>query len=603
MPTIVYLDPEDEITSAAMRIRHAPDTRVALVVPFGSRVATSRINFRLLAREAMREGRRLDIVAPDASARALAASAGIPVFGSVGEYEAALAMPAGGEDGATAIGGAAAIAGSAAVAGAASGAGAGHSDDLTVPRGQGVAGAQPAGAVAGFATGVAAGSAARPQTPDEAARLDAVVQRSREAPVAPRPAAPPVVRKRRRVPAGLIAGILVLVVALGIAGVAAYLFLPSATITVTPQIEPVGPVSLTVTADPDAPSVDAEALTIPAEVIEIPVEASGDFPATGKRVEKTPATGAVRWTNCDPTAAYTIPRATQVRTADGVAFSLDESVFLPVAIISGGGTTPELKCQSSQVAVTAVKPGETGNVAAGTIRIVPARYNRTVLRVTNQVETTGGSETSYTRISKKDVEGALATLAQDLEATFETEVENADRVPPGYTAYPDTAVLGEATPTEDPALLVGQEVESFTLVMTATGTVLAVDTTPIEALAAQQLDALVADGATLVEGSTEITVGDGTVDEDGTVTFQATVSAKQVVPVDAAAIEAMVLGMTQEEAEAALAGYGEASVELWPGFVTTVPTLEQRVTVIVNDPVDASDPANGGPAEEPLPSG
>src|SRR5262249_49526065 len=90
MATIVYLDAEDEITSAAARIRPAADSRVGLVLPFGSRVATSRINFKLLAREAMSKGRRLDIVAPDASARALAASAGLPVFASVGEYESAL---------------------------------------------------------------------------------------------------------------------------------------------------------------------------------------------------------------------------------------------------------------------------------------------------------------------------------------------------------------------------------------------------------------------------------------------------------------------------------------------------------------------------------
>ncbi len=90
MAAIVYLDPDDEITTAAARIRQATDPRVAIVIPFGSRVATSRINFRLLAREAMANGRRLDIVAPDASARALAASAGLPVFGSVGEYEDAL---------------------------------------------------------------------------------------------------------------------------------------------------------------------------------------------------------------------------------------------------------------------------------------------------------------------------------------------------------------------------------------------------------------------------------------------------------------------------------------------------------------------------------
>src|SRR5512141_286791 len=93
MATIVYLDVEDEITSAATRIRGAAETRVALVLPFGSRVATSRINFRLLAREAMVNGRRLDIIAPDASARALAASAGLPVFASIGEYETALDRP------------------------------------------------------------------------------------------------------------------------------------------------------------------------------------------------------------------------------------------------------------------------------------------------------------------------------------------------------------------------------------------------------------------------------------------------------------------------------------------------------------------------------
>src|SRR3954466_13043329 len=87
MATIVYLDVDDEITSAAARIRGATAKRVALVLPFGSRLATSRINFRLLAREAMLHGRRLGIVAPDASARAIPASAGLPVFPWVDECE------------------------------------------------------------------------------------------------------------------------------------------------------------------------------------------------------------------------------------------------------------------------------------------------------------------------------------------------------------------------------------------------------------------------------------------------------------------------------------------------------------------------------------
>ena len=49
---VIYLDIDDEITSAAARIRAAEGSRVAVVLPYGSRVATSRINFRLLARDA-----------------------------------------------------------------------------------------------------------------------------------------------------------------------------------------------------------------------------------------------------------------------------------------------------------------------------------------------------------------------------------------------------------------------------------------------------------------------------------------------------------------------------------------------------------------------
>ena len=80
---IIYLEVDDEITSAAARIRDADGERLALVLPYGSRVATSRINFRLLSRDAMTHDKRLSIVAGDAATRALAASAGLPVFATL----------------------------------------------------------------------------------------------------------------------------------------------------------------------------------------------------------------------------------------------------------------------------------------------------------------------------------------------------------------------------------------------------------------------------------------------------------------------------------------------------------------------------------------
>src|SRR4051812_41440610 len=86
---LIYLEVDDEITSAASRIRSAEHGRLALVLPHGSRVATSRINFRLLSRDAIEHDKRLSIVSADAATRALAASAGLPVFASVAEYEGA----------------------------------------------------------------------------------------------------------------------------------------------------------------------------------------------------------------------------------------------------------------------------------------------------------------------------------------------------------------------------------------------------------------------------------------------------------------------------------------------------------------------------------
>ena len=585
MATIVYLDADDEITSAATRIRTADAPRIGLVLPFGSRVATSRINFRLLAREAQANGRRLDIVAPDASARALAASAGLPVFASVAEYEEALDGGLDDEDAGVRASAAAGAVAAAAVMKVTEG---------TAPL--------PPAERAGTAVGAAAGAGraweqVTPLDPADQAELDEIVARSLQ---------PPVARPRRRGPGLRTVAALVALGLIVVAGAtAAFLVLPTADITVTPRIEPVGPIAITVTADPRVTAVDPDALVIPAETVEVPVEVSGDFPATGKRTETKPATGGVRWRNCDPSAAYTIPKGSLVRTNGGVAFAIEESVFLPVAVISGTGTSVNLKCQTSEVAITAVEPGPGGNVGAGTIRVVPARYNRTLITVSNAAATTGGSKKEYPRVSKKDVDAALAALEKDLAAQFATELQNPELAPPGTTVFPETAVAGEPVPTVDPATLVGQEVESFTLGLTATGTVLAVDETPIEAIAEAQLAEAVDEGYELVEGSMRIEVGEGMVTE-GLVDYPVTGSARQVRPVDAAALELAVLGLTETEAAAVLAPYGEVVIILWPGWVTSVPTLDQRVTLVVTAPVDVTPAPTPSPSPrstpEPVPS-
>jgi len=388
--------------------------------------------------------------------------------------------------------------------------------------------------------------------------------------------------------------LLLALLVLGAGAVAAVTVVPSADITLTPRIEAIGPISFTVVADPAATAVDPAAAVIPATTLQVPVSASGEFPATGRKVVKERATGTVRFTNCDPSSAYTLPSATVVRTRGGIGFTLDESVFLPVASISGTPPNIRVKCTTNDVAVRAADAGVGGNVDAGEIRVVPARYNRNLVRVTNPAATAGGSRQEFPRVKQEDVDAAIATLKADTHAELDAALQDPATVPAGRTAFPDTATLGALATDVDPATLVNQEVATFPLTMTGTGSVQAVDATPIQAIAQQRLEASLGEGDELVPGSVDVRVGEGSV-VNGMVSFTVDGSAKQVRPLDAATIERQVLGLSRPEAERVLATYGDAIVALWPDYVTTVPTMESRVRFTLHDPVDRS-------PSEPTPS-
>ena len=317
----VYLDVDDEITSAAARIRGSEATKVALVIPYGSRIATSRMNFRLLSREAIVNNRRLSIVASDAATRALAASAGLPVFASVAEYDAACGARGRPADAA-----------------------AGERPRRRRParprverprsRGRGRGGAARARPRADAGAGA-------PQTPrrsraSTAARRKAAPSRSRRRAVgdddrrrswsadapppvhaAPRPptaAARPgrgglAARRRRRRPSpprrpsGFRS-----FAAAGCRGSARRRSSSPASRSsrsssspsratsscrrprsrVTPRDEPIPPISLTVRADPNAATTDADAGIVPAERLDVPVEVSETFDDDGRASSRRP---------------------------------------------------------------------------------------------------------------------------------------------------------------------------------------------------------------------------------------------------------------------------------------------------------------------------
>jgi len=92
-PQLLYLEPDDEITSVIRRLRGADAGRVVLVAPGRSRATSSVVALRLLQRAAMETGRSVALVA-DASTRSLAGEAGIAAFASVADATSPTPSPA-----------------------------------------------------------------------------------------------------------------------------------------------------------------------------------------------------------------------------------------------------------------------------------------------------------------------------------------------------------------------------------------------------------------------------------------------------------------------------------------------------------------------------
>src|SRR5664280_58061 len=533
---IYYLDVDDEVTSAAARIRDSSDNRIALVLSGGARVATSRINFRLLAREAHHRNKRLAIITGDPSVQSVARSAELPVFASVGDYDRAEAARARGlADGTTTD-----------VSDAL--------DELALTVGPG-ARAGAAGSGAAVAGGARGGVPGRPS-------------RVTGGPVGGSSGAPS--RSGVRVSKAAIAGvgaILVLVLA-----ACAFFFYPSATVVVTLREEPVGPIALSVKVDPAVAAPNDQAGTVPGLAKAFPVSVSGTFDATGQKVVETAAAGAVTFTSKNTFLAVPVLAGTQVSTTDGVAFVTTKTVTVPTANFDT--QTPG----KADAPIAAVQKGIAGNVAAARILKLPADLVSAKLSVSNKTATTGGTHTVTPQIQQSDIDNAESSLYAQMNSRFKDALAAPDAVPSGSTLLDASAQLGLATCNPDPAGLVNQDGPSFDLACTGTGTATVADMTAVRALGERRVKTAVQTGYELVESSVATELGTP-VAQGAAVVVPVTVRATQVLVVDSNVIRAGVKGKSLDDARTFAARYGTAEISVSPDWASTMPSFDFRIDV------------------------
>lgn len=566
---LIYLDVDDEITSAAARIRAAEADAVTLVLPYGSRLATSRINFRLLAREAAERGKQIEIVTADASARSLAAAAGLTVHPSIAAYEG---VRAGVPSSATA-----------------------EARDIDDGAGGARDGAQPATADSS-ATGLWSATGAGADGPAVASVPVGGLEVDDDAPTRvltlPRRKSPPVPLvgpPRPPIRTGLAVGIgLAVLLLVGVGGLLAVQLLPSATIVLAPRAEPIRPLNLVVEARTDVAVVDAANLVMPARRIAFELATTYTVTATGEKVVETKATGNVTFSNFDTGSGVVIPAGTLLRTRGGdkIEFVTLSELVLPKARIDFFPPFPTQPSTGS-VAAEAVVPGDEGNVGNNTITDIPSAGR--LLQVTNPEAMSGGERSESPEISQADVDAAVEAIAAALGADLDAQVAAGTAVPPGMTTYPDSKVVGVPEYSVDPSTLVGSTELEVDILASAGGTILGVDTSPVETIARSRLEAETAEGWSLDPESIAVTLGTPTPLGD-TVTFPFTIGGTQVHDVDQAALVESIRGLILPEARSKLAAYGDAQVTLWPDWVTTIPDNVDRITLTLAEPAPEPSP-------------
>lgn len=520
-PELIYLEPDDEITSVVRRVRGAASRSVIIVAPGRSRATSSAVALRLLAQVAAEEERTIALVA-DPGTRAVAGEAGIPAFASIAEATSEGAAPE-----------AAALAPRA---------------PIHVMRGL------PASAP--IVTGEQLAPAGRSGPMDET--------------VAVRLPTPPKAGAQRRPPGrgfrGMprwpwVAAPLIIVLAIGAA------LLPGATVRVAAATTPVGPRSYQ--------------LQLPAtghDTADLSVTSAGT--ATGQRIETVAASGSVTFSNWN-TVAVEVPQGTHVSVGGTIVFSTVARIVVQRGRLTKDGIEPS----QGSVDVLAVALGPTGNVAAGAIDTIDDKSVRDHLRgfpentsglVTNPEPTTGGLETPHPVIQQSDVDAVIEAikteLATQLAATLAGQPDHAYAGPP-ETEVPVIEVAPELIGTED--------TPTFNL----TGTlafdrpyVLKADIEESAGTALLDDPSAAPTGTTILPASIVVTPGAVTVSGEE-MSVQVSVQAAAAAAIDTAAVRDLIAGMSVQEARAALRDIGEIEVDLWPAWLDRLPRLAFRIRV------------------------
>jgi hypothetical protein len=560
----LYLEADEDVTSAIDKLAKAEGSSVQIVVPKRSTMLQSIINLKLLKKAAATAGKELVLVTNDHIATELAARVGLAVAPSLGAkpviHEAEIpATLKGGEEIIEADEPEPSHEVAAAVAAATAGKTAAKRPLLKFrPLAD-----KPATPAVPPAAPIAAGPA------DTAA--DAAAPAAK--PGGPR--VPNFAKLQRR---ALWFGLAVFLV---VGYFAAMFFLQSATVTLYANGTKVD-IDTTFAVDPALKSTDKAKAVLAGQTVTVSKDLSGSFTPTGKKDAGTKAGGQVTMYNEYDVIPHTIVAGTQLVAPDGKVFRTKSDATIPGATVGlSGGKFTLTPGKSDAIAVEADQSGDTYNEG-------PARY--TVKNYTGDMQAkiygqgaqmSGGTTKTVTVVTQTDVDTAKAAILDKDKDNAGRDLKS--RVPSGYVALEPSQTSATDTVTPSPAV----EAEGATgnLALKVTYTVLAVKESEYHDLVRAQELKQIGDKNQIYDdgiGAAEITTSDK--DATGRQTFHLTTEAFGGVKIDTTAVAAQVKGKRYGDA-VDLAnrqpGVSRAEVTLKPSWSTSLPGRTDKIKVVI----------------------
>lgn len=548
---VIYLETDEDITSAIDKVRGAAGESVQIVMPKRATLMQSLINQKLLKKAADKAGKSVSLITTDPVASNLASRTGLAVAAKVGAAAAvpvvAAAKMASDEIDGGAVETAAPIAAAAAVA----------AKPNPAPEA-----AQPSGTVE-------PPKVQQTQNPLEAAPI----QRTPLAPAkaskpAKKSAVPNFTKAQKRIIWGIVA---VLVLA---AAFIANILLTSAQVNLFAKASK-SPVAFDFTADPSTSKADLATATIPATQLKVDKTVSGSTPATGKKDVGTKASGTMTVSN-GTGVDQPLQAGTRFVSGDKI-FRSTSDVTVPAATLDKQGNKVR---KSVSVGVTADANGDQYNLAPTSYSIPGLGGGIDVTAQGGQMQ--GGTTKTQSVVSQADVDKAAATAIEAAKDDAKKAVDG--KAGKDQVVLDGSFVQKPGAVNANPA--VGSEASQVSVSVPVVYTELAVSK--------QDLQNLVKAQAQKVVGANNQVYDDGfgnlVVTGNGTTKFNGSTNAYAGPKIDTAELAKQMKGKKYGEAENIAnqtPGVEKSEIKLSPSWATNMPTSVKRIKITVK-PSDTS---------------